>query len=161
VKRTPDTVYPLEQIEAENRILDAIRLARSTATEPQSPKMHDLAGDVLSRRKLKPVRHLLALLHDAFQRGADEAALMEVPEELSRALRRWKARESAPCLDLNIESLHEEQAEAGAEIAEAEARISPSGQAVQKLRLAHRRHNVARERFINAVESKAYPGNVA
>jgi hypothetical protein len=142
---------------AVREVVDAVRFATSYVAKPEDKYLRNLKGDCLSRpfgtREL-PVSGMISLLHDAFKKGKPEAELLEVPEALSKAIRGWyRTQESA--LDIDLAHLYEERAEAKVEVAEAESRISPSGQVVKKLRLAHRAHIIAREHYITAVESKA------
>jgi hypothetical protein len=142
---------------ATRAVIDAVRLATSGVPKPKDSYLRNVKGDCLSRpfgTREMSLPAMVALLVDALGNGKPLAEVLEVPEALSRALRSV-ANENEKALDIDLAHLYEERAEAEVEVAEAESRIAPSGQIVQKLRLAHRSHIIAREVYIAAVEAKA------
>lgn len=137
---------------AERRILDSIRFARSGAIHSQKKGYaRDLAGDVLSRSRLAPVRHILALLRDAFERDATEAHLQAVTDQIRNEIHAWYvAKENAS--DFDTAHIEEEIAEGDADVCEARFRQEKSFPAYQRLEHAHRLHSLKVEAQLKAAK---------
>jgi len=113
--------------DAEKRIVQAVRFARGTAKTPQRNQYTiNLAADALANEpKIVAVRQILALLRDAFDRGANESELLAVADQFKAEISLWYELQRG-MLPADLAELRQELADAhlAEETSEAEKDIA-------------------------------------
>jgi hypothetical protein len=138
---TPNPAASRELLEAETRIIESLRFARSGTAAPQRKGyVKELARDFLSKGRVTPVRQMLAVLRDAFDRGASEAHLLAVADQIRNEIHAWYVERDSALADFADAHVSEERAEAEADVAEAEFQRSPDHRTLQRMEHATRMH---------------------
>lgn len=156
---TPREPSSLALADSEKRIVESIRIARDSATLTQWNRYTmNLAADMISKLgqgKNTAVRQILALLRDAFDRGASEGDLLAVADQLRSEISSWydlqRGMLPADLAELRQEladaHLAEETTEAEKDIAETILAHHTSAGAAQRFLRTTSAHEVADGRF--------------
>ena len=127
----------------EKRGNEALRKAVDSTTRKEfCPAAEDLRRQVFTKRRMFPVRHIMLILRDAFERGASESDVKAFVRWMDREITQWY-RPVGISVPLPQAHLTEETAEAPREIAEVMFRNDPSPFTAHKLLEAIRAHEVA------------------
>ena len=128
----------------EKRGNEALRKAVDSTTRKEfCPAAEDLRRQVFTKRRMFPVRHIMLILRDAFERGASESDVTAFVRWMDREITQWYRPQSVNVSLLPKAHLDEETAEAPREIAEVMFRNDPSPFTAHKLLEAIRVHEVA------------------
>jgi hypothetical protein len=147
---TPNPPKSLALARDERQIMDALRIARASTVRPaRDSYVQQLATDMLTKGRLTGVRQILAILRDAFDRGAPESELLAVPDELTAIIARWH-EEKRGMLPIDLASAHldEEVAEGAKDCAETILAHQPSPGAAQRFLRATAAYDVADNKLV-------------
>lgn len=140
--RTPHTVarvappraFRVEIAVAEKRALDALRIAPSRCTRPEHiPEAQNLRRDIISRRRMFPLRHLYTILRDAYERGAEEADVLALARTMDAEIKGWfQAKRGIAPVDFNEAHIIETDADTEEDKAQARFFADPSPMNAQR-----------------------------
>jgi len=147
---TPNPPKSLALARDERQVVDALRIARASTIRPaRDSYVQQLATDMLTKGRLTGVRQILAILRDAFDRGAPESELLAVPDELTAIIARWyEAERGMRPFDLSEAHKDEEIAEGAKDVAETILAYDPSPGAAQRFLRATAAYDVADNRLV-------------
>lgn len=155
MSNTPRPAALLVLARAERRILQQIRLARSTAKRPNRDRyVMSLVADWFTRERPTGLRQVLSITRDAFDRGADETALLGIADELRAEIESWyELARGIPAESLASVHQMEEKCEGVQEDAELELVYSRSPGAAARFIEKARQHVRAIKEMINTASA--------